>query len=166
MSHFKPICPRCGDLLPVNTVRCGACGALSGIKHAVRSVHAKRRHRAAPVLVTAKPASNQPPDPRPLETTAARYVVRELEGYRITLPIRLLAYNAKPGIECVVLDTAWNHRQVANFTAEQFRGNRSRRAMFAACREAAANRCDLLNRLDEIATRKREAVQAHSESAA
>ena len=137
-------CPRCGDLLSTSARRCH-CGALTGIV-------------PTPYLRRAK--ESPPPEPRTVEpvTTSTRYVVRETEGYRIASPIRLLAFDALPGIECVVLDTAWNYRWVASFTSEQFRGNRSRALMFARAREAAATRCDLLNRLDEIARQAQGAV--------
>jgi hypothetical protein len=135
MSHFYGPCPRCGDLLTEYTRRCPACGALTGLSPLPRV------RRAAPV---------EHVEPRPVETTSTRYVVRECEGYRIAPTIKRLAYHALPGVECVVLDTAWNHRRVVSFSSEQYGPKLGRARMIAAAREDAATRCDLLNALDEI----------------
>jgi hypothetical protein len=131
-DNFRPTCPRCGDRLPANAERCGNCHALTGLVPYVRQ---RERHGVEIA-------------PRPAETTGGRYVVRETEGWQIRLPIREVG--KVPGIECVVLDTACNHRQVASFTSESFNGYGDNAVMRAKAREAAATRCDLLNRLDEI----------------
>lgn len=139
MTEFRPTCPSCGELLPrvsysdgsgVRSAFCDFCGARTGLVPRPRA-----RKVTHPLAV----------DQRPAETGEARYIVREIEGWRTS------ESRGKPGIECVVLDTAWNHRRVASFTSEQFVSGISRRAMFARARTESATRCDLLNRLDEIA---------------
>lgn len=139
---FRGPCPRCGDLLTEYTRRCPACGALTSLEPLPRV------RRVTPTA-----------EPRPVETTTStRYVVRECEGYRITARIKRLAYHARPGLECVVLDTAWNYRQVASFTSEVEWPNLGWLAMRERTREKAAARCDVLNRLDEIAREAQGAV--------
>jgi hypothetical protein len=139
-DSFRPVCPRCGDLCRANARRCGSCGADTGLIPYVR-----QRHRAHVEIA-----------PRPVETTSSRYVVRETEGWRIRFPIK--QSGEVPGIECVVLDTLYNHRQVASFTSESFLGSGDNSVMRGMAREAAATRCDLLNRLDEIARQAQGAV--------
>ena len=140
-DKFRPVCPRCGDRLMANAQHCPACGAKSGLV-------------PLPPVVRKRPARIVKPEPRPVELppcTSTRYVVRECEGYKINFPLRRLAFHAQTNIECVVLDTAWNHRLVASFTSEQFSNGRSRAEGFALARHHAAVRCEALNRLDEIA---------------
>src|SRR5882724_1509946 len=129
MSHdkFRPTCPRCGDLLQANVATCGGCGAVTGLVPYVRQ---RNRH-------TVEIA------PRPPETSNGRYVVRETEGWAVRFPIK--RQGQVPGIEVVVLDTAWNHRRVASFTSESFIGYGDNAAMRVKGRKADATRCDLLN---------------------
>ncbi len=126
---FRPVCPRCGALCRSNARNCKECGARTGV------VPLPTRARAV-----------WPVEPRPAETGEGRYVVRETQGFRITDPIVRPPTNGIGGIECVVLDTAWNHRRVASFTSESQPRTIGRAAMFEHAREQARTRCDELNR--------------------
>lgn len=140
MSEFRGPCPRCGNLLTEYARRCEGCGALTGLAPRVIRAPRPRTPRLAPRLTY-----GAPPAPRAVEVKAGRYVVRECEGYPITFPIRQPGTEVLPGIECVVLDTAWNYRQVAAFTSQGLPTKIGRAAMFQRTREAAAQRCAELN---------------------
>ena len=80
-----------------------------------------------------------------------RYVVTEIEGYRIT-PGRGTSHSkSSPGTAFAIIDTLWNHRIVAQFETERGAHIRANQRPVAEVRAEAATRCDLLNRLDEIA---------------
>ena len=91
-----------------------------------------------------------------------RYVVTEMWGYNLTLPVceKKSSGNSREGLAVQVLDTAWNHRVVFSAKSEDYvgGGGRTRVTAFAHVRELAATRCDLLNRLDEIARQAQGAV--------
>jgi len=89
-----------------------------------------------------------------------RYVVTEIEGYAIVLPLRMKnsTGGVRPGIACHVIDTAYNHRVVFHARTEDIDGNMSHAERRRTVRERAATRCDLLNRLDEIAREAQGAV--------
>ncbi len=80
-----------------------------------------------------------------------RYVVTEIEGYAIRLPMGERNGSAKAGLSVQVVDTAWNHSVVAVFRSETGQSRWGVAGMREYAREQARTRCDLLNRLDEIA---------------
>lgn len=91
-----------------------------------------------------------------------RYVVTEIEGY--LQPSTSSA--VRQGLSVHVEDTAFNRRVVFTARTEDFNSNAldddgmpmDREQRRALIRERAAVRCDLLNRLDEIAREAQGAV--------
>lgn len=74
-----------------------------------------------------------------------RFIVTELEG--LLQPSR--GGGKKPGLSCMVIDTAWNHRVAATFRSEEKNGGPTTRdGARQKIREAAAARANELNALD------------------
>lgn len=71
----------------------------------------------------------------------SRYIVTELEGYG---SIRNKSGQARTGLSCHVIDTAWNYRLVATYRTED-EGSRLGDRRFARVREKARDHAERLN---------------------
>lgn len=82
----------------------------------------------------------------------ARFVVTEIEGYQITLPVRIMGGGKiNLGLSVQVVDTAWNHRVVFSARTEEAGSRRytSHDQARAKIRERARARCAALNAAHE-----------------
>jgi hypothetical protein len=75
----------------------------------------------------------------------SRYVVTELEGYAITLPIRAMGHLSVPGLSVQVVDTALCHRVVAAWRTEDYGGGWPQWRKRGHIRRLAAERAEALN---------------------
>jgi len=152
MSHFHGPCPRCGDLLSEYTWRCPACGALTGLSPPPRKPYA--RHTSP--LCRASPGRAHV---CALRRARVRGVSHQTSRYACSPTTRRRTSSASCSIPRGTTDRSRRLRLSSSVTAAHGR------QAFALAREAAATRCDLLNRLDEIARSApmREAVSTHSE---
>jgi hypothetical protein len=106
---FRATCPECGRLQAEGVIDyCADCDG--------------RLIFGIPKRGTARRLRPQYRDYRRFDyVEGCRFVVRESEGYTIneaSLSGRMYGY-AKPNLSCVVLDTAWNHKRVAEYRTEE-----------------------------------------------